>query len=547
MKTEETLKLLEDKSFLDKIYQFSYLRCSTSFEAEDLCSDILLAVLSAIRKQEQIEHFYAFVWTIARRVYADHSRRKNAERQVSWLENCDPVLESKENEIDALLDQAADQEQIGRIFEEIAFLSKTYRDVMVMYYLDEMKIRDIARKLHIQETTVKQRLFSARNSIRKEVETMSERNCLLKPVKLAFLGTGSPCGNDPRIKAERMFSQNLIYLCKDRPRSAKELSEELCIPMPYIEEELEIQCRGANGKYGLLRRLDSGKYAVNIHLVDYEEYDQANKIYEKYLPEFCNVIQNALKQNEEKILSFPYLSEQKDLRFILWALISRTVWDFEERVNQILEKKYFYDVTPVKREFSSVAVAYIDEQKPAFGFYGCDGINAVSVGGYRSVLVSNIYGKHIDEHFHCEHNVSQDQELLMALRAIGGISVDELSEMDKEIAAKALACGYLRKSGNIIEPKMIVIDKKNEGSFYNLSYAFNDGMGDITEKIAAELAEFMRSHIPEYLINEYQIYTNLIAGIRILSKAIDECISEGLLLEPENRIGAEGMLMIVEK
>ena len=110
-----------------------------------------------------------------------------------------------------------------------------------------------------------------------------------------------------------------------------------------------------------------------------------------------------------------------------------------------------------------------------------------------------------------------------------------------------MECGYLRKSGNIIEPKIIVIDRKNATDFYNLSFDFNNAMGAVIDQIAAELSEFMRSHIPEHLMNEYPIYTELIAGIRILSKAIDECIHEGLLLEPENKVGAEGMLMIVEK
>lgn len=547
MKTNETLKLLDDKDFLDKIYHFSYHRCNTSFEAEDLCSDIVLSVISAIHKQERIENFYAFLWTIARRVYADYCKNRNAERQVFSIENSDLILASKENEIDEFIEEAAEQEQISRFFKEIAFLSKVYREVMVMFYIDELKVKDIATRLNINETTVKQRLFSARNSVRKEVETMSERTYVLKPIKLAISGTGNPCGNDPRSKTERMFSQNLIYLCKDKPKSAKELSRELCVPMPYIEEELEIQCRGENGKYGMLRKLDNGKYAVNIHLVDYDEYDQANKIYEKHLPEFCNVIKNTLKQNKEKILSFPYLSEQKDLRFIMWSLISRTVWDFEEKINKVLAEKYFSDVTPVKRDFSCVAVAYTDEQKPAFDFYGCDGIAATSIGGYKSVFVSNIYGKRIDKYFHCGHNLSHDPKLLMILRAIGGIAIDELSETEKEIAAKAIECGYLRKVGNIIEPKIIVIDRKNDMDFYNLSFDFNNDMGMVIEQIAAELSVFMRTHIPEHLLNEYQIYTGLIAGVRILAKAIEECINEGLLVEPKHKVGAEGMLMIVEK
>lgn len=547
MKTNEILKRIGDREFLNKIYQFSYCRCNTSYEAEDLCSDIIFAVIVAIHKQERIENFYAFVWAIAHRVYADYSQKRNVERQMYNIENSDLVLTSKENEIDEFIGEVAEQEQISRIFSEIAFLSKAYREVMVMYYIDELKVKDIAAKLNINETAVKQRLFSARNSVRKEVKTMNERTYVLKTIKLALSGTGNPCGNDPRSKAERMFSQNLIYLCKDKPKSAKELSKELCVPMPYIEEELEIQCHGENGKYGMLRKLDNGKYVVNIHLVDYEEYDQASKIYEKHLSEFCKVIRNTLKQNEEKILSFPYLSEQKDLRFIMWSLISRTVWDFEERINKVLAEKYFSDITPVKRDFSCVAIAYTDEQKPIFDFYGSDGIDATSVGGYKSVFVSNIYGKHIDKHFHCGHNLSHDQKLLMVLKTIGGISTEELSETEKEIAAKAIECGYICKSGNIIEPKIIVIDRKNEMDFYNLSFDFNNDMDNIIEQIAAELSKFMRTHIPEHLINEYQIYMKLIAGIRILSKSIDECINENLLVEPEKRVGAEGMLMIVEK
>ena len=154
MKTNETLKLLDDKDFLDKIYHFSYHRCNTSFEAEDLCLDIVFAVISAIHKQERIENFYAFVWTIARRVYADYCEKRNAERQVFSIENSDLMLASKENEIEEFVEEAAEQEQISRIFKEIAFLSKAYREVMVMFYIDELKVKEIATRLNINKIVI---------------------------------------------------------------------------------------------------------------------------------------------------------------------------------------------------------------------------------------------------------------------------------------------------------------------------------------------------------------------------------------------------------
>ena len=111
MKTNEVLKLF-DKELLDKIYHFSYHRCNTSTEAEDLCSEIVLAVITAIHKQERVENFYAFVWTIARRVYADYSEKRNTDRRVISLESGDIPLQAEKNEIDDVVEEAAEQEQL---------------------------------------------------------------------------------------------------------------------------------------------------------------------------------------------------------------------------------------------------------------------------------------------------------------------------------------------------------------------------------------------------------------------------------------------------
>ena len=548
MKTNEILKLIGDKEFLDKIYQFSYRRCNTSYEAEDLCSDIILAVISAVHNQENVENFYAFVWTIARRVYADYSKKRNHMRQSISIENGDLLLAAKENEIDNFIEAAAEQEQIKKIFAEISFLSKAYREVMVLYYLDEMKVKDIALKLGINETTVKQRLFSARNTVRKEVENMNERNLSLKPIRLAIVGTGNPMGNDPRTKADRVLSQNLIYLCKDKAKTAKELSEELCVPMPYIEDELEIQVYGENGKYGMLRKLDNGKYITNILLVDYSEYDEANKIYEKHLDEYIPILKANFEKHKQDILLFPYLSEQSDATFILWGLISRTIWDFEKRVKEVIGKNFFSDVEPVKREFTTVATAFRDDMNPNFGFYGCDGIQSNSVWKYRYVHFSNIYGARKEKHFACDHNITNDDKLLLTLKALDGtLSIDELSDTEKEVAAKAIECGHIRKCGKILLPKIVAYEKKFDKAFHNMAIALNENTETLVNEIAKELSAFMRKNIPEHLMNEYEYYIGCIAGVRFLHETIEACIKEGLLCEPENKIGAEGVLMVIEK
>ena len=546
MKTNEILKLIGDKAFLDKIYQFSYRRCNTSYEAEDLCSDIILAVISAVHKQESIENFYAFVWTVARRIYADFCENRTKLRQVYSEDALNFELSEKENGIDRLIEKTSDRETLKRIFAEIAFLAKAYREVMVLYYLDEMKVKDISKKLNISETTVKQRLFFARNTVRKEVEIMNERNLSLKPVSLAFIGTGNPSGNDPRTKAERILSQNLVYACKDKAKSAKELSDELCVPMPYIEDELEIQLKGENGSYGLLRKMGD-KYISNVIIVENSEFNEAGKIYTKHLDELCEKLKNHLQSHREEFLNFPYLSRQTDLRFILWTLISESVWHLKDRVDEILETEYFKEVNQPQRKFTTVCVAIPYGASYSARFYGGDGNETHDFCGYSYVFIRNIYGKRMNRHFYCGQTITNDEKLRLTLKAIGGMDINTLDETQREIAAKAIECGFLRKNGEILEPRIVAIEQKDWENFRNLLCEYYDSIENIAKKIAAELHAYMVSHIQKHLLNEYKSYNLLVSGINLLNDLIEKCIAEDLLTEPQQRIGPEGVLLVVEK
>lgn len=546
MKTNEILKLIGDKEFLDKIYQFSYRRCNTSYEAEDLCSDIILTVISAVHKQEQIENFYAFVWTVARRVYADFCENRTKLRQVYSEDTLNFELSEKENWIDRLIEETSDRETLKRIFAEIAFLAKAYREVMVLYYLDEMKVKDISKKLNISETTVKQRLFFARNTVRKEVEIMNERNLSLKPVSLAFIGTGNPSGNDPRTKAERILSQNLVYACKDKAKSAKELSDELCVPMPYIEDELEIQLKGENGSYGLLRKMGD-KYISNVIIVENSEFNEAGKIYTKHLDELCEKLKNHLQSHREEFLNFPYLSRQTDLRFILWTLISESVWHLKDRVDEILETEYFKEVNQPQRKFTTVCVAIPYGASYSARFYGCDGNETHDFCGYSYVFIRNIYGKRMNRHFYCGQTITNDEKLRLTLKAIGGMDINTLDETQREIAAKAIECGFLRKNGEILEPRIVAIEQKDWENFRNLLCEYYDSIEDIAKEIAEEMYAYMLSHIQKHLLNEYKSYNLLVSGINLLSDLIEKCIAEDLLTEPKQKIGPEGVLLVVER
>lgn len=139
-----------DKPLLDELYGFAYRRCRSAQDAEELCSQIVLVLLTALHRQEEITHFHGLVWTVARRVYADYCEKRRHEGERRTPE--DSLEKVSTDPIDEYVQADADAQAIRQILRQIAFLSKSYRDVMVLYYLDGCRTADIARRLGISES-----------------------------------------------------------------------------------------------------------------------------------------------------------------------------------------------------------------------------------------------------------------------------------------------------------------------------------------------------------------------------------------------------------
>lgn len=215
----------------------------------------------------------------------------------------------------------------------------------------------------------------------------------------------------------------------------------------------------------------------------------------------------------------------------------------------MLKQKYFTDIELVKRDFSTLGISIKNGESLDIGFYGCDGFRDVireyDVYGYSSIFVSNVYGERFDKHFSCGHHVLTDSLLLITVRSIGGLPVDTLTEDEKETAAKAIECDYLRKDGDILYPKIVVFSGEKEMDFYGLLSGFDKTVNILAKKIAAELNGLIKRYVPKHLINEYTMFS-MGASIRILHDVIEACISEDLLTDPNSRLCGEGVMMIVE-
>lgn len=137
--------------------------------AEDAVHDALIAILRNIEKIGDIDSVSTASYvTKAVRNTALNMIKKNQRESVVPIEDIDEAFD------ESMLDMICSRENFDIIVDSIMSLDEKYRDVLSLYYLNELTVSEIADLLMRKETTIKQQLLRGRrkliNIISKEID-----------------------------------------------------------------------------------------------------------------------------------------------------------------------------------------------------------------------------------------------------------------------------------------------------------------------------------------------------------------------------------------
>jgi RNA polymerase sigma-70 factor (ECF subfamily) len=120
--------------------------------ADEVSQEVWAAALKALPGLRQPERFAPWLFTIVRRSVVDNLRE-----QYSRVDP--PDGEHVDDEVDAVLDRAL-------VADGLAELPAREREVLILFYLQDMALEECAQVLEIPPGTVKSRLFRARRLLR---------------------------------------------------------------------------------------------------------------------------------------------------------------------------------------------------------------------------------------------------------------------------------------------------------------------------------------------------------------------------------------------
>jgi RNA polymerase sigma-70 factor (ECF subfamily) len=128
--------------------------------AGDIVQDIWLRVLRGMPRLRDPARLRAWLFGIARRSVMDRLRQRYTEPEPASLDDVDVAIG------DAVDD---DVEQLALLREELTRLPFVEREVLVLFYLRELTLAQLADILAVPVGTVKSRLFRARRLLRQQL------------------------------------------------------------------------------------------------------------------------------------------------------------------------------------------------------------------------------------------------------------------------------------------------------------------------------------------------------------------------------------------
>lgn len=301
------------EKYVDKVYAYAVRRTFTDDEAGDLSQEILLTALKTLPKLHDKEKFEPWFWRIAENVTKSFSRRMGKQRAMFSYDIPDIPDDEPDDDF---------SEEYGVLREKIAYLSKIYREITVLYYYDGLSIKNIAERLKIPEGTVTWRLSEARRKIKKEFDDMEESALRPGKLRIDIYGTGNYDGIEkpfPSAYVNDALSQNILLYCYDEPRSIEEIAKYTGVPAYYVEDRVE----------NLVRRNAVACETKGKYFTDFLIFDDSYGIFceqnaEKTMLPVADKVGAALKKiAEETYLLDHFKGEQsKSDLFYLYAVLT---------------------------------------------------------------------------------------------------------------------------------------------------------------------------------------------------------------------------------
>lgn len=467
VKVEEIAKVL---------LSYCATRTSNHFEAEDLAHDIILEIYKSANNIRNVDAIYGFMWAVAGNVYKQWCRNKAKYNRCELADNLQAVPEP-------LME---DDSTLYLLRRELTLLSEKYRKAVILYYIENKSCSEISTHLSVSESMVKYLLFKSRQILKEGMNmerTYGQQSYNPKGLTLLFWGNAA----EPYYHlCDSKISQNILFACYHNKLSAEQISLEIGVALPYMEDKLTELF-----EYDLLKK-DGNKYYTNIVIFTRDFANEVNTKTSELREKIAEMLIEAISEHEEDVRKIGFPGADMENNVFSWQMVSFILY---RAVIENLQKK-IQIVYPADKHGTECFIwgsEYGNQSawESKFGFGISNVVN--SSGDYVQFMDFRINGEMVHHYYYKRQNA------VNVFLDIARGNTEHFSENDKALAADMIREGYVVSNDQGLFVNAPVLTRAQYNTLKNIFAETTAHIADEAEILMELVTKILKNHIPVHL------------------------------------------------
>lgn len=152
------------REYATELKRIAYLYVNDMAECEDIVQEVFLTCYQNLSKFRHEASCKTWLIRITINKCKDHRKRWSIKNLI-YKPDIYPLNTSQSSE-----EQFMHRHNTSEIIEQIARLSSKYKEVVILYYYQDMSMREISEVLNISINTVKSRLLRGKKTLQSKLE-----------------------------------------------------------------------------------------------------------------------------------------------------------------------------------------------------------------------------------------------------------------------------------------------------------------------------------------------------------------------------------------
>ncbi len=458
------------------ILSYCTARTSNQFDAEDLAQDIILEIYKSKDNIRNANAFYGFMWAVADNVYKQWCKNKARRRDFEAAYEMRDELEISDD----------DTSELYLLRRELTLLKEKYRRAVIMYYIEGMSCTEISSCLQVSESMVKYLLFKSRQILKEGMSmerNYGQQSYNPKEMSLMFWGNG---GNRYYNLCDSKISQNILFACYNDKLTAEQISLEIGVALPYMEDKLDELY-----EYELLKK-DGNRFYTNIVIFTKELSCEVSAKTADSRAHIADVIMDAISEHGTEIRNIGFQGCDMNRNTFAWQmtcfiLYSAVIVNLQNRI------KLVYPVD----KFGTECFVWGAEKRESgswtsqFSF----GISNVSneFGDYVQFMDFPINGEMV--HHYCFNR----QNVANVFLDIAKRNTKHFSVNDRALAADMVRKGYVISNEKGLFVNAPVFTQEQHQKLRSIFAGTAKEITDEAEELMNTVTKILKNHIPVHL------------------------------------------------